>query len=118
MIQLKPCNSADIPVIYKLAEEIWYEHYPDIISHEQIEYMLKNFYGPKVLEDLMSKGQRFFLIDMDEMENVGYLAVTEKAAGHWLTPWNFHYRLIVETLNPSTTILKMDLQLRKWLILI
>lgn len=83
MILLKPCTSADIPVIYKLAEEIWYEHYPDIISHEQIDYMLKNFYGPKVLEDLMNKGQRFFLIDVNEMENVGYLAVTEKAAGHW-----------------------------------
>lgn len=105
MIQLKPCSSADIPVIYKLAEEIWYDHYPDIISHEQIDYMLKNFYGPEVLEDLMNKGQSFFLIDMDEIENVGYLAVTEKAAGHWFMN-KFYIKTDTQRSGLGTEVLK------------
>ena len=83
MIFLKVCSKEDIPTIFTLAEKIWYDHYPAIITLDQIDYMLTNFYSPQVLEDLMAKGQKFFLISRDEEQNIGYLAVTETNEGHW-----------------------------------
>jgi GNAT superfamily N-acetyltransferase len=82
MIQINLATKAQIPLLYELAEEIWYDHYPSIVSLEQIDYMLKTFYSPAMLAELMDKGQMFYLIEENE-KPVGYLAVTEKATGQW-----------------------------------
>ncbi len=39
----------DIPVVAALAEVIWREHYPAIISHAQIDYMLARGYSAEAL---------------------------------------------------------------------
>jgi len=40
---------ADIPIVAALAEVIWREHYPAIISHAQIDYMLARGYSAEAL---------------------------------------------------------------------
>jgi GNAT superfamily N-acetyltransferase len=40
---------ADIPIIQRLAREIWLRHYPGIISGEQIDYMLAQGYSADAL---------------------------------------------------------------------
>ncbi|MCH1424226.1 MAG: GNAT family N-acetyltransferase [Burkholderiales bacterium] len=37
----------DIHIIHRLAEEIWYLHYPGIITVKQIDYMLEQRYAPQ-----------------------------------------------------------------------
>jgi GNAT superfamily N-acetyltransferase len=83
MYQLKQANLTDIPLIYSLAEEIWYQHYPDIITHQQIAYMLANFYSVEKLTQLMNDGQIFYLINTSENISIGYLAVTETGENTW-----------------------------------
>jgi ribosomal protein S18 acetylase RimI-like enzyme len=41
-----PLAVADILPIVTLAREIWYQHYPGIITVKQIEYMLEQRYSP------------------------------------------------------------------------
>ena len=50
----------DIEVIKKLASKIWREHYPSIISAEQIEFMLADRYSIKAIEVGMTRGEKFF----------------------------------------------------------
>jgi len=82
MIQIHLASKEQIPVIFQLAEEIWYDHYPSIVSLEQIEYMLKKFYSPQMLSELMNQGQMFYLIFEDE-KPLGYLAVTQTTKSNW-----------------------------------
>lgn len=83
MPNLKLAAPTDIPIIYQLAEKIWYDHYSSIITTEQIEYMLDKFYSPEALEKLMKNGQMFYLIQDENENSIGYLAVTETQTGHW-----------------------------------
>lgn len=53
--QILPANSSHLEEIKDLAYIIWHEHYPNIISREQINYMLQLDYNvPKLQDDLES----------------------------------------------------------------
>ena len=58
----------------ELAYEIWHEHYADILSVEQIDYMLKNQTAEEILNH-SSEGYVFYLIRLDE-KDIGYTAVS------------------------------------------
>ena len=44
-----PLAAADIRPLTTLAREIWYQHYPGIITVKQIEYMLGQRYSPDAI---------------------------------------------------------------------
>jgi diamine N-acetyltransferase len=55
--EILPLRHADIPELVRLARAIWYAHYPNIISVEQIEYMLAQRYHADVIGgQLQSEG--------------------------------------------------------------
>lgn len=43
-VRILPVREQDLPELAGLARDIWYRHYPGIISAEQIEYMLARGY--------------------------------------------------------------------------
>ena len=47
--RIEPLAAEDVEPIYALAREIWYAHYPAIISAAQIEYMLDERYNAGVV---------------------------------------------------------------------
>jgi ribosomal protein S18 acetylase RimI-like enzyme len=47
--RIEPLAAEDAGRLYSLAREIWYAHYPAIISVAQIEYMLEERYNAAVL---------------------------------------------------------------------
>jgi GNAT superfamily N-acetyltransferase len=57
----------DLPLVSKLADKIWREHYPDIISMEQISYMLESRYSRVALEESIKHGERYFLSYVDDI---------------------------------------------------
>lgn len=83
MIGLKPCQKQDAESLFKMASTIWHEHYPAIISTEQIQYMLDRFYSPEAIALSMDQGQQYFFICDDQGKRIGYLAVTEQKSGYW-----------------------------------
>lgn len=44
--RISPLAAADIEPLITLVREIWYQHYPGIITVKQIEYMLEQRYSP------------------------------------------------------------------------
>lgn len=57
----------DIPLIQKIAEKSWRSHYPGIISHEQIEYMLEQMYSKSELKKhFENPNYHYYLIQEDD----------------------------------------------------
>jgi len=78
---LRPAIYDDIPAIRGLAQTIWWAHYPDIISPEQITYMLDLMYSADAIHRQMAEEDvRFWLIKPDGVP-VGFIAAGSKGAG-------------------------------------
>jgi GNAT superfamily N-acetyltransferase len=54
-------NANDAGTISKLGNKIWHEHYPSIISVEQINFMLEDRYSALAITAGMQKGEMYFL---------------------------------------------------------
>src|SRR3954451_1492957 len=46
---IAPLHETDINELIALARDIWYRHYPDMITVDQIEYMLAQRYHPAAI---------------------------------------------------------------------
>ena len=59
-IEILPVTEEHLPALTKLAGVIWRQHYPGIISPEQIDYMLGKMYSFDILrEEIRFKGIHF-----------------------------------------------------------
>src|SRR5687767_2541841 len=72
MIQILHATLKDIPTIRGLAEETWWPTYSQIISVEQIRFMLDEIYGQRELENLIKAGQQTFVILHDKNGPQGF----------------------------------------------
>jgi N-acetylglutamate synthase-like GNAT family acetyltransferase len=66
MIEIRKANEEDIPTITKLAEEIWWPTYTDVVSAEQIAFMLGEMYSAKALKNQMENEHSFFILTADK----------------------------------------------------
>ncbi|MFN8297823.1 MAG: GNAT family N-acetyltransferase [Chitinophagales bacterium] len=60
-LNFRKATEADIPVIAALAHKIWHEHYPSIITVEQIDFMLGDRYSKDAIIEGMQHGEQYFL---------------------------------------------------------
>ena len=68
---LRKAYPADIPLIRDLAYKIWPHAYANILSQEQLDYMLKLLYDEKVLHEQI-EGNIEFIIAYDGVHPVGF----------------------------------------------
>src|SRR6185436_15455147 len=73
MIAIAPAGPSDIPMLRDLAHRIWHEHYPGIISPEQIDYMLARMYDPQVIQRELQEGI-LWLIVRHQDQPAGFIA--------------------------------------------
>ncbi len=59
-VQISPVSEQDVEPLAQLAREIWYLHYPGIITVSQIEYMLAQRYQPAVIASQIRKKQAWW----------------------------------------------------------
>jgi GNAT superfamily N-acetyltransferase len=60
-MEILPAAEEHLPALAELAGVIWRRHYPGLISHEQIDYMLGKMYSLETLrEEMNSQGIRFY----------------------------------------------------------
>ena len=82
-IALRRAIEADIPLIRQMAERIWWEHYPNIISADQIAFMLELIYSDSALQrQMQTEGQVFWLAEKNG-QALGFLAVSQKGLGDY-----------------------------------
>ena len=56
MVNILAAGPEHVAGIARLADVVWLAHYPGIISHEQIDYMLRKMYDLDVLRNEMANG--------------------------------------------------------------
>lgn len=71
---IKVESEAGINNVSALAETIWFEYFPNIISIQQIEYMLDKFLSQKAISEQISQGTSFYIVKKDR-ELVGFIAI-------------------------------------------
>lgn len=73
-LRLRHADLTDIATVQRLAHVIWHEHYPGIITVEQIEYMLARGYSRDALAPFVTDPTRGLAIAEDEGGPVGFAA--------------------------------------------
>jgi GNAT superfamily N-acetyltransferase len=119
-INIEKANISDIPMIIKLAKEIWPGSFKDILSAHQIAYMMHMMYSENSLKNQMNDNQVYLFIKIDE-KLVGYASyelnykhtdkmkvhkiyLSEETRGKGIGKSVFHYLKDVATLNSLNVI--------------
>jgi len=82
-LKLIPAQEKDIPEIAELAAVIWNQHYPSIISRDQIDYMLKMMYSAESLSEQISKKRHLFYFIQKDKKNSGFISVVKESGNDW-----------------------------------
>jgi GNAT superfamily N-acetyltransferase len=69
---IRPADVDDINSIGFLAQQIWPEAYREILSPDQLKYMLKLIYSPHALRRQMVDDRHQFLVVEQEEEPIGF----------------------------------------------
>lgn len=73
LMKIKEATKAEIPAIRKLAEASWRDNYRNLLSPDQIEYMLKMMYSEEELQNHFSQTTYPYYIIRDSGKPVGFL---------------------------------------------
>ena len=79
---IRSADLDDISTIGYLAHKIWPETYKDILTPEQLEYMLQLNYSPAALEKQMRQHHRFIIAEIN-LEEVGFASFGALQDGNW-----------------------------------
>jgi len=79
-VAFRIAKQEDIPLIQDLASRIWKEHYPGIITQEQIDYMLGKMYSPEVIRDEIEQQEYRYILVVSENKAVGFMAYVHEQA--------------------------------------
>ncbi len=71
MIEIKTASKTDVPLIQQLAYTIWSVAYKEILSKEQLSYMLEKMYSIEALTKLIEDDHQF-IISYEDSVAKGY----------------------------------------------
>lgn len=92
-MEIRKATPTETGTIAALAEKIWMQYYPEIITVEQIRYMLDKMYSAPALQQQMSEGQDFYLL-LENEQPIGYCSFSTTEPGHY-----FLHKFYVDTLH-------------------
>ncbi|UPT65651.1 MAG: GNAT family N-acetyltransferase [Sphingobacteriales bacterium JAD_PAG50586_3] len=77
MLKLVPATTADTQTIHDIAERVWSKHYiPNIITQDQMDYMMEWMYSANSLAKQMAEDAHFFMMDY-KGQTVGYISIND-----------------------------------------
>lgn len=71
MVLNKVKKLEDIYTLAKLADIVWHEFFPCILSSEQIDYMVGKFQSFEALKEQVENGYEYYIVNNGE--NIGYI---------------------------------------------
>ncbi|HJC97293.1 MULTISPECIES: GNAT family N-acetyltransferase [Bacteroidaceae] len=75
MFTIRKATLEDIPLINKLAWEAFPATYKNILTSEQIDYMMDWMYSPENLRKQMTEEGHIYYIAFEECEGAGYVSI-------------------------------------------
>ncbi|BCY28452.1 GNAT family N-acetyltransferase [Flavobacterium okayamense] len=73
-MQLIKVDSSHLNIIEQLARKIWPVAYAEILSQEQLDYMLDMFYSEEALLAQLEKGHVFYLVKNTSGDYLGFVS--------------------------------------------
>jgi len=93
-VTIRKATTSDIPAIRAIAHEAWpAAYFPDILSAEQLAYMLELLYSESALFDAMTKKHQHFFLAEEDDAFVGFTSCTPHHARSTVTHLNKLYVL-------------------------
>lgn len=80
----KVIHLRQVEIVKQLADEIWSEHFTNIIGQQQVMYMLDKFQTEQVITEQISKNTDYFLITRQQ-KILGYMAIKIKGRSLFLS---------------------------------
>ncbi len=74
MANLQLLQRNDFSELATLAETVWYQHYPSIISREQIAYMLNGRYTDEKLSRYLDSSTQWCWLLRESNQSIGYVS--------------------------------------------
>ena len=74
---IKKATTADIPVIKSMADVVFSHTYSNILTKEQIEYMMEWMYSSKSLDVQISEGHTFYISYINDTP-CGYMSIKKE----------------------------------------
>lgn len=99
MIKIRKAKETDLPVIRRIAHEVWPVAYADILSPDQMQYMLEKFYEPESLLHQMKILNHQFLIAHENDTPSGFASFSPLPNNHKIV--HLH-KLYVRIVNQGT----------------
>ena len=75
MFTIQKATIADCDLINKMAKEVFPATYKEILSPEQMDYMMDRMYAPKNIRKQMEEEGHVYFIAYEECEPCGYLSI-------------------------------------------
>ncbi|MEN9743052.1 MAG: hypothetical protein RLZZ65_857 [Bacteroidota bacterium] len=73
-MQIRLAQAHELPILEQLARQIWPSTYQNIISPEQIEFMLRWMYSTETLLKQLKENHEFYLLS-DQQQDLGFIAL-------------------------------------------
>lgn len=74
MIKIETATIKDIPTIQKISNIVWPITFGEILSKEQIEYMMEMMYSDESLTKQMTNDDHHYILAKENEEYIGYLS--------------------------------------------
>src|SRR6185369_9240480 len=71
-LHIRIAGAEDLPIVHRLAEDIWPATYGDILTADQLRYMLDHIYSLPSLTKQQAEQQHTFLIASLDDDYIGY----------------------------------------------
>jgi len=80
MFHVFKANIEQAQIIHDLVHQIYFPTYKDILSVDQIDFMLERSYTVEALQKAMTTDQDFYLLQDADSRYVGFMALNDSAA--------------------------------------
>jgi len=74
MAYIRQIDASEVEEVTKLAHLIWPHTFREILTPEQLQFMLKWMYTPETLASQIERGHQFFLLE-NAQGNIGYMGI-------------------------------------------
>ena len=84
ILMIRTADLDDISAIGYIAYQVWPSAYKEILTFEQLHYMLQHFYSPAALRDqMLNKHQVFLIAETGDDEPVGFASYSKVEGTTW-----------------------------------
>jgi GNAT superfamily N-acetyltransferase len=73
-MNIRALKQDELSIVHEIAHATWPDTFKDILSQEQIQYMLNWMYDLKQLENQFNQGHQFYVAELEEMP-VGFIGI-------------------------------------------